>query len=153
MTRWHVCVTDSRAERETVEDIHELGFEAYCPTERHKRFIRGRKTIVEGALFPRYIFVAFDAEGNWPALLEVDGVCDVLRNNGAPSPVPDAVVPKLMRMQKNGLFDFTRAPNPFPPNSIARTDDDGPFADLLVRIKRVRSNDRLDVVLNWLAGK
>ena len=152
MTRWHVCVTDSRAERETVEDIHALntGFQAYCPTQRHKRFMRGHKVICESALFPRYIFVAFDPEDNWPALLEVDGVCDVLRNNGTPSPVPDGVVAKLKRMQQHGLFDFTQAPNPFPPGSRVLLDADGAFSELLAIVRRVRSSDRCDVVLNWL---
>lgn len=152
MTRWHVAVTTARAERETVEDINALDadFQAYCPTERHKRFIRGRKTIVEGALFPRYIFVAFDAEGNWPAILEVDGVCDVLRNNGTPSPVPDAVVPKLQRMELLGLFDRTKAPNPFPPGSRVMVTDDGIFHDLIAKVLRVRSADRCDVLLAYL---
>lgn len=151
MTRWHVCVTDSRAERETVEDIHALnaGFQAYCPTQRHKRFIRGHKVICESALFPRYIFVEFDASDNWPALLEVDGICDVLRNNGTPSPVPDGVTEKLMRLERHGLFDFTQAPNPFPPGTKVRVVDE-PFADLLAVVRRVRSNDRCDVLLRWL---
>ncbi len=150
MKRWHVAMTIARAERDTVEDVNELGYEAFCPTERHKRFRRGHKTIIESALFARYIFIAFDAEGNWPALLEVEGVCDVLRNDGKPSPVPDAVVPKLQRMQQLGLFDHTKAPNPFPPGSRVELDDDGPFASLMAEVKRVRSNDRCDVLLRWL---
>ena len=137
---WHVLFTDSRCEQETAHEIQaDLGFPAFCPTEKHKRFRHGRKTIIESALFARYIFVAFDAEDNWPALLEVEGVCDVLRNDGKPSPVPDAIVPKLMRMQQNGLFDHTRAPNPFPPKSSVEIDDDGPFAGL---IAEVRGSDR-----------
>ena len=93
---------------------------------------------------------AFDAEGNWPAILEVDGVCDVLRNNGTPSPVPDAVVPKSNACQELGLFDHTRAPNPFPPGSRVMLDDDGIFSDLCAVVRRVRSNDRCDVLLRWL---
>ncbi len=149
--QWHVAYCDARCEQETARDIQaDTGFPAYCPTERHKRFRRGVKTIVESALFPRYLFVCFDADGRWPAILEVDGVCDVLRNNGHPSPVPDAIVPKLKRMEHMGLFDYTKAPNPYPPNSWARTDEDGPFADVLVKICRVRSGDRVEAMLNYL---
>ncbi len=148
---WHVCFTDSRCEQETAHDIQaDAGFEAYCPTEKHKRFHRGHKTIVESALFPRYIFACFDAEDNWPALLEVDGVCDVLRNNGQPSPVPDAIVPKLQRMQQLGLFDHTKAPNPFPPGTAVVLDDDGPFAELIGKVMRVRTGDRVDLLINYL---
>ncbi len=150
--KWHVCFTSARAERETCEDIHDIGFEAFCPTERHKRFRHGQKIIYEAALFPRYLFARFsaDEDDNWPKILEIDGVCDILRNNGSPSPVPEPIVPKLKRMQQLGLFDHTKAPNPFPPGSRVELDEDGPFASLLAEVKRVRSNDRCDVLLRWL---
>jgi hypothetical protein len=45
-------------------------------------------------------------------------------------------------MQQLGLFDHTRAPNPFPPGSRVELDDDGPFASLCAEVKKVRSNDR-----------
>ncbi len=147
--RWHVCFTDSRCEQEACNDIIELGFPAYSPTERHKRFRHGRKTIVESALFPRYLF-ARTTEDNWPVLLEVDGICDVLRNNGTASAVPDAIIDKLKRCQAHGLFDHTRAPNPFPPGSRVELDDDGPFASLIAQVLRVRSADRCDVLLRYL---
>ncbi len=148
---WHVAFTDSRAEQDTCAEIRDIGFDAFTPMERHKRFRHGRKTIVETALFPRYLFARFDSDDpHWAAILDIDGVCDVLSNQGQPSPLPEQIVPKLKRMEQNGLFDFTQAPNPFPPGTLARTDDDGPFADLLVRIKRVRTSDRLDVLLTYL---
>jgi hypothetical protein len=53
-------------------------------------------------------------------------------------------------MEHMGLFDYTQAPNPFPPNTWARTDDDGPFSDLLVKICRGRSGDRVEAMLNYL---
>ncbi len=148
---WFVVFTDSRCEQETADEIQaDTGFPAYTPIELCKTFKHGRKAIIARALFPRYLFCRFSPEDNWPALLEVDGVCDVLRNNGNPSPVPDAIVPKLQRMQQLGLFDHTRAPNPFPPGSRVELDDDGPFASLMAEVKRVRSNDRCDVLLRWL---
>ncbi len=151
MQRWHVAFTDSHCEQECADEIQaDTGFPAFCPTERHKRFRHGRKTIIESALFPRYLFARFDAEDNWPALLEVDGVCDVLRNNGTPSPVPDAIVPKLQRMQQLGLFDHTKAPNPFPPGSKVMLDDDGPFSELCARVLKARSNDRCLILLHYL---
>ena len=150
---WHVAFTDSRCEQETAEDIHdELGYETFCPTQKHKKFNRnGLKVIQETALFPRYLFTLFDAEDpHWTEILECDGVCDILRNNGQPSPVPCGLTEKLMRMQKLELFDYTKAPNPFPPLSKVELDDDGPFAGLIAEVRRVRSNDRCDVLLAYL---
>ncbi len=149
--RWHVAFTDSRCEQEACNDIIELGFPAYSPQERHKRFKNGCKIIYEAALFPRYLFCRFNSEDNtWPEILACDGVCGILTNQGQPSAVPEPVVPRLMRMQQNGLFDFTQAPNPFPPKSKVELDDDGPFAGLIAEVRRVRSNDRCDVLLRWL---
>ncbi len=148
--RWHVAFTDSRCEQEACNDIQaDTGFEAYTPIELCKTFRHGRKAIIARALFPRYLF-ARTAEDNWPKLLEVEGVCDVLRNNGTASAVPDAIIDKLKRCQAHGLFDHTRAPNPFPPKSKVEIDDDGPFAGLIAEVRRVRSNDRCDVLLRWL---
>ncbi len=149
--RWHVAFTNSRAEQETCADIRDIGFDAFTPMERHKRFRHGRKVYYEQALFPRYLFACFDAEDpHWAAILEVDGVCDVLSNQGQPSPVPSQVVPKLKRMQQMGLFDHTKAPNPFPPGSQVMLDDDGPFAELVAKVLRVRTADRVDVLLSYL---
>ncbi len=150
---WFVVFTDSRCEQEAADDIQkDTGFPAFCPTEKHKRFRHGRKVIYEAALFPRYLFAKFDRDDDhhWPEILAIDGVCDILRNNGQPSPVPHSIVEKLQRMQQLGLFDHTKAPNPFPPGSRVELDDDGPFASLMAEVKRVRSNDRCDVLLRWL---
>jgi transcriptional antiterminator RfaH len=151
MTNWFVLFTDSRCEQETAHDIQtDTGFEAYTPIELYKTFRRGQKAIVARALFPRYLFARFDPSDNWPALLDVDGVRDVLRNNGSPSPLPDVIVPKLQRMQQLGLFDHTKSPNPFPPGSSAMTDDDGPFAELIGKVLRVRTGDRVDLLIRYL---
>lgn len=149
--RWHIAFTDSRAEQDSCAEIRDIGFDAFTPMERHKRFTRGRKVYYEQALFPRYLFALFDSDdAHWNSIREIDGVCDILCNDGKPSPVPIGLTEKLMRMQEHGLFDYTQAPNPFPPGTLARTDDDGPFADLIVRISRVRTADRVDVLLTYL---
>lgn len=148
---WHIAFTNARAEQDACADIVELGFQAYCPMERHKRFRHGNKIIVETALFPRYLFCRFDADDpHWNEIREIDGIGGILCNQNKPSPVPNGLTEKLMRMQKNGLFDFTQAPNPFPPKSKVELDDDGPFAGLTAEVRRVRSADRCDVLLRYL---
>ncbi len=150
--RWHIAFTDSRAEQDTCAEIRDIGFDAFTPMERHKRFRNGQKIIIESALFPRYLFALFDADDpHWAAVLEIDGVCDVLCMQGEPSPVPIGVVEKLQHMQKLELFDHTKAPNPFPPGSMVMTDDDGPFGDLIGKVMRVRTSDRVDLVVRWLS--
>ena len=129
-----------------------IGFQAYCAdgTAQAVHSLAAR-SYVETALFPRYLFARFDAdEPHWNAIREVDGVGGILCNQNKPSPVPAGLTEKLMRMQRLGLFDHTKAPNPFPPGSQVMLDDDGPFAELIAKVLRVRSSDRCDVLLNYL---
>jgi len=149
--RWHIAFVDSRCEQETCADIRDVGFDAFTPMERHKRFTRGRKVYFEQALFPRYLFARFDSnDAHWNSIREIDGVCDILCNDGKPSPVPVGLTEKLQHMQTLGLFDHTKAPMPFPPGTSVVLDDDGPFADLIGKVMRVRTGYRVDLLINYL---
>ncbi len=149
--RWHIAFTDSRAEQDTCAEIRDIGFDAFTPMERHKRFRNGHRVYYEQALFPRYLFAQFDSDdAHWNAIRDVDGVCDILCNDGKPSPVPPGLTEKLQHMQQLGLFDHTKAPNPFPPGSMVMTDDDGPFGELIGKVMRVRTSDRVDLIVKWL---
>jgi transcriptional antiterminator RfaH len=151
MQRWFVAFCDSRCERESCEEIEEIGFPAYVPTERHKRFIRGKRTYVEKPLFPCYLFAKFNCEdAHWNAIRELDGIRDILCNQGKPVAVPVGLTEKLQRMQRLGLFDHTKRPMPFPPGTRVMLDDDGPFAEFIGKVMRVRTADRADVLIRYL---
>ena len=114
-------------------------------------FVRGKKIYFERALFPRYCFTKFDSENpKWNALREVDGVLDILCNQGKPQAVPFGLTEKLQRCQTLGLFDHTRAPNPFPPGTMVVLDSDGPFAEFIGKVMRVRTADRVDLLIKYL---
>ena len=149
--RWHIAFTESRLEQETCGEVAALGFPSFCPTERHKRFRNGRRHLIDLPLFPCYIFARFDAaDPRWAEIQSIDGVHGVLSNNGIPSPVPVGLTEKLQRMQTLGLFDHTKAPNPFPPGTQVALDSDGPFADFIGKVLRVRTADRVDMLIKYL---
>jgi transcriptional antiterminator RfaH len=149
--RWYVAFTDGQRERETCGEIQELGFPAYVPLEKLKRFRRGKKKIIEAPLFPCYLFAKFDAfNARWNLIRSIAGIRDILCNQGQPQAVPIGLIEKLQRMQVLGLFDHTKAPMPFPPGTSVILDDDGPFADLIGKVMRVRTGDRVDLLINYL---
>jgi len=149
--RWHVAFTDGGTEQKTCGEIRALGFGVYVPTERHKRFRRGFRFIVELPLFPCYLFARFDsADAKWNGIRDCDGVRDVLCNLQKPVAVPVGFVEKLQRMQALGLFDKTKAPNPFPPGTDVMLDDDGPFAEFVGKVMRARTADRVDLLISYL---
>ena len=108
---WHVAYVEPRHEFKTCDEIVAAGFDAYCPAER----LRGKPRLgpkradpIIRPLFPRYLFVAFDPDrSDWTPLLRVDGVYDVLRNNGVPSRIPGAWVAALRKAEQVGMFDRT----------------------------------------------
>lgn len=148
--RWHVCFCDSRRERDACNDIIALGFQAYAPMEKLKRWRRGHRQIVQQPLFPRYIFVEFDANSaGWNEIRYIDGVWDILENNGIPSPLPEGLVGMLMRQERIGLFDHTQRP-PLPAGTVVQLDETGPFAEFIGKVLRTRSGDRAEVLIKLL---
>lgn len=154
VTNWHIAITNSRREAETCQEIGKIGFEAFSPFERCKRWRRGRKQFYERAMFPRYIFARFHVEqSDWNRIRYVDGVCDILCNNGLPQRLPSGTVETLKRAQSLGLFDRTKAPSPFPTGTKVRIDDDGPFGDFIGRVMRARAGDRVELLINYLSAE
>lgn len=148
--RWHVIWTQSRAELDAVAEIERLGFSAYCPMEKCRRWRRNRKEIFERPLFPRYAFVQFDPLEPWSEIRHADSVVDLLRNDNQPMRVPDGFVESLKHAEQLGLFDRTKLPAPFPIGSSVMLDSSGPFADLVGKVRRARSRERVDVLIKYL---
>ncbi len=148
---WHVVWTEPRAEDEAVRELGNLGFDVYCPAERCRRWRRNRRQYFQRPLFPRYAFVAFDPrQPGWGAIYDAAGVLNILSNDGRPMRLPAGFVESLRHAEQLGLFDHTKAPAPFPLGSKVQLDGTGPFAKLIGTLKRARSRDRVDVLINYL---
>ncbi len=87
---------------------------------------------------------------DWGQICHADGVFDVLRNDGRPMRLPHGFVESLQHAEQLGLFDYTKAPAPFAICSQVQLDRTGPFAKMIGKVKRARSRDRIDVLLNYL---
>jgi transcriptional antiterminator RfaH len=125
---WHVVYTEPRAEKEVAYGLWQAGFDAYLPLERDTKIERGRRIDITRPLLPRYLFVSFETGlYNWGPILSVDGVVDILRNNGLPSRVPCAWVEAIWRSESCGIFDRTKGnPNGFEIGDEIRVTE-GPF--------------------------
>ncbi len=101
-------------------------------------------------LFPRYAFVQFDPLAPWSEICHADGVVDLLRNDNVPMRLPDGFVENLQHLQQLGLFDHTKLPAPFPIGSKVMLDASGPFAELIGKVQRARTRDRVDVLIKYI---
>jgi transcription antitermination factor NusG len=105
---WLVVATQPRAEKDTAAELAMAGFDVYLPLE--KRRGRPGRPQVSTPLIPRYVFAGVDLlRQDWGLLRHLDGVVDVIANNGTPSRVPTSVVEKLMKSEAYGGFDYTQA--------------------------------------------
>lgn len=112
---WLVVYTAARGEIAVRDEIMRAGFAAWTPLEKRTIVRRGKKREMERPYFSRYVFAGVDVHRqDWQVLLDVDGVEDVLRNNGSPSCVPSAWIATLRHAEAVGAFDCTKPePNGF----------------------------------------
>ncbi len=109
MERWYVVHTRAGAERLAQGHLERQGFETYMPcylkTRRHAR----RTSQIPAPLFPRYLFVRFDA-GNapWRSINGTHGVSHLVCMGNRPSAVPHGVVSEIRaREYEDGFVDVT----------------------------------------------
>lgn len=148
--RWYAFYTHARAEKKAEQAIAELGYAVFVPFEKKIRRKPGRKPMQYNApYFPRYGFVRMDInKPEWGAIKEADGVTDLVRTASIPRSVPDAIIDTLRLMQNMGVLDATK---PFKAEMEVEITD-GPFRDLIGRVRRARSGDRADVLIKGLFG-
>jgi transcription antitermination factor NusG len=155
---WHVVYTAPRAEKEVQYGLWDIGFDVYLPMERAARLVRGHRVPTTSPLLPRYLFVAFDPHSDeWGPIMEVDGVADLLANNGVPSRLPMAWMVELMKMESCGVFDRTcREPNGFAIGEVVRMSE-GPFAGMsatiqafAAKMKSATAKKRVKVLMDFL---
>lgn len=95
--RWYVIHTLPKSEEKALQHLQQQGYEAFLPrfhkTRRHARKVE----VVIAPLFPRYMFVNLDLETDrWLPICGTRGVAYIVRQKGAPVPVPGGVIEELM---------------------------------------------------------
>ena len=156
---WHIAYVEPRAEKDVCASIaKDIGFGVFMPMERF-RPQPGAPT-VSRPLFQRYVPIEVDPyREDWQAILDVDGVVDVLRMPGSDVPgyVAQAKINLLMRAEAVGIFDRTTVkPNHFQINEMVRVTD-GPFAgfnalivEFMAKMRSATASKRAKVLLNFM---
>jgi transcription antitermination factor NusG len=149
--QWCAFYTECQRELTAGDEILELGFETFVPTQKRlRRLPSGRVAPRETALFPRYGFVRFSLQFDyWWPIVEARSVIDLLRHDKAPARVPDQAIDILQLAQRVGIFDHTKPPAVGVGVQITA----GPFAGFLGKIIRARTGDRMDVLLKMFASE
>ena len=95
---WHVVYTKRAQEQRALTNLRRQDFECHLPMLLVQQIVRGAVTVVPKPLFPRYLFVRFDAADHtkpWSALRSTKGVKGILTFGSEPAVVRDDIVEAL----------------------------------------------------------
>jgi transcription antitermination factor NusG len=148
--RWIAVQSSHQAQGRVYNGLQEaLGFDSvFCPFERYwQRYRGGERWLTIRPLFLGYTFARAIPE-HIGDLQRIDGVSGVLRAEGKPSFVPDAVIDALRRARDGGIFDRTRDCGIPVGTEVMITE--GPFAGLIGKIKSATSKHRPRILLHFL---
>lgn len=151
---WFALAVACRAERKIELELHDKGFDAYCPRETVWRSHAGKRDAVCRPLLPGYLFVAVDfPRRSFYEVESIFGVSGFLVVGGAPRGIPFHWVDELRQAEAVGKFDKTA------PKVIALRQDQpvrvisGPFKGLLGLVVQARTGeDRVRVMLEAFGG-
>lgn len=150
MNRWYAAYTHPRKEDVAAENLARQSFDVFLPRYLKRRSHARKVEQVPAPLFPRYVFVAFDAlESTWRTIRSTRGVIDLVRNGLDPVPVPDIIISEIRRREdETGLVLLGQ--------SLHLADGDtfriesGPLSSHLAIFKAKRDESRVIALLRIL---
>lgn len=155
MSRWYVVHTQPRGEERAAWHLANQGFRCFLPRLRKlRRHARKSDTVLE-PLFPRYMFVNFDADAaRWRAINGTRGVVGLIANGPNPMPVAAGVVESLQtQCEPDGSAPLT-ALGVFCEGTRVRIKT-GAFAGQTGQIAEIaaRGADRVRVLLEFMGAQ
>jgi transcriptional antiterminator RfaH len=150
MKQWYAVYTQPRSEERAQEHLARQGFEVFLPRYLKRRSHARRVTERPAPLFPRYLFVSFDAsQQRWRAIRSTRGVVDLVGNGETPIPVPEAVIGEIERRRDaDGYVVLARHLDL--KKGMRIKIDTGPFAATEAIFEAKRDEDRVIALLSLM---
>jgi transcriptional antiterminator RfaH len=148
---WYAVYCHAQKERLAKEQLLNQGFDVYLPlykkVTRHARQIRE----VSAPLFPRYLFVGFDAQKEqWRSVNSTRGVaCLVMQSGEKPRSVPDKVIYQLQESEDEVGLVSLAALELFQPGQSVRILE-GVFAGHVAIYQKMTDKERAEILLHFL---
>ena len=153
MKRWYATYTQPRHEGLATENLLRQGFDVFFPKYLKRRSHARKIDIIPAPLFPRYVFVAFDAdEKGWRVIRSTRGIVDLVRNGLDPVSVPDSIIEEIRsRQDGDGFVVISRH------LKLARGEririEEGPFMAYEAIFESQRDDERVKALLSLLGRK
>jgi transcriptional antiterminator RfaH len=146
---WYLINSKPKQEKRAEEHLENQGINCVLPVIEVERIIRGKRQKVTEALFPGYIFVQLQTDGQgWSKIRSTRGVRDFVRFGGVPGRVPETVLEHLQLLDTTDNQIETNAPRPG--DKVVITE--GPFKDL-DGVFKISNGEERSIVLLTILGK
>jgi transcriptional antiterminator RfaH len=152
MDRWFLLQTKSRQEGRAVENLERQGIHSFCPRINVEKISRGRRIVVDEALFPGYLFVCFDQQSvSATSVRSTRGVSNFVSCAGAPVLVPQDLIDSLKQReaQQTQMAEIAGALKAGDSLEIL----EGPFRGLNAVFSQPDGDSRAVVLINLLNQK
>jgi len=94
--QWFVAYCKCKEESRAQQNLQNQGIHSFFPKIRKQKIVRGKKTVVEEALFPSYLFILIDKENNvFPKIRSTRGIHDLVKFGNKIISVPDTLIERL----------------------------------------------------------
>lgn len=100
--KWLLLQVKASQEKRAIDNLEYQGADCYCPMICLEKIVSGKRTTVEEALFPGYVFVHSDPEQDglsYTTLRSTRGVQKVVSFGPAPVVVPANLIAQLKRRE------------------------------------------------------
>jgi transcriptional antiterminator RfaH len=148
---WYVIHTKPRQEARALTNLMQQDYQCFLPMITLEKLSRGRVSLVEEPLFPRYLFICLDhgRHGqNWAPIRSTMGVSGLVTFGSSPAKMhPDLI--QLLLLQQEGLSE---APERLFESGERLMIGSGAFAGLEA-VYQMASGDNRAMVLIELMGK
>ncbi|MBE7414078.1 MAG: hypothetical protein HS130_02135 [Deltaproteobacteria bacterium] len=108
MMNWYAIYTKSGCEERVSSRLNGAGFSVLNPLLKERRLYRRKLQEVVSPLFPCYIFAELNMPAHYRLIRYTRGVRQIVGNEAAPLPVPDAVIGSILGRMENGLVAVRR---------------------------------------------
>ena len=148
---WYVVHTKPRQEARALTNLMQQGYQCFLPMITLEKLSRGRVSLVEEPLFPRYLFICLDQGRhgqNWAPIRSTIGVLGLVTFGSSPAKIESTLI-DVLRQQEVGL---SNTPERLFQKGERLLVSDGAFAGLEA-VYQMPGGDNRALVLIELMGK
>jgi transcriptional antiterminator RfaH len=102
---WLLLQVKPRQELRALENLERQKGECYCPQVKVEKLSRGKRILVEEALFPGYLFINAQPEQNgltYTSIRSSRGVSKIVGFGAEPAKIPETLIQEIKLLEQGG---------------------------------------------------